>query len=825
MKLLKKTIFILGFLFFATNAFGQQLPQNVTYTIDNFSKLLTGHSSPYLTEKGSANEAFNVRANEQYGALAKRDALNLYADTGHSLPVTGLHRFYKSDGTKYTIATGSTFIDYVSDAGAITNIGQGKTSGKRWTFVTYKDTVIGFNGYDNAFKWDGATTTTADTDGARTAGDVITDLGAPFAELNTGANLDASSWYQYKVAFYDGTTYKYSTARSNPILTGATVRDIRLTDIPLGPAGTTYRYIYRTVGNASRAAVLADTSYYKVVSINDNSTTTYNDTMDDATLLGDATPKWSTVSAGENVTPPKATLSFIHKERIFAGNDPSGSAYGKSTLYFCELLNPNYWRTSTNYFYIRPDDGDEITFITSILSTLTIGKTNTISKIYTENASTSLWQLSQPFSFIGCVAPYSAQSTPMGIFYLGRYGIYKFDGQNSQLISDVVTDDIKDISQANLGNVASTYYKNEYRMAYTAQSTGAGANDRTLIYDVIRDSYTKDTEKTNCWAIFNSADDFGGLYSGSSANDSKIFAHSSQPNNFIIRYKSEVDAGTTDSVVSGGTETAPTMTLGWDKTWTTVTGTWATQGSRTWLVDDTTGYWWSAVSYVGANAYEKLYWNSVLPANTTATVAIRSASTAAGVLTAAWSSEFSDPSGSDISGETANNYVQLRVKLTTTDYTVVPYLHVLDNFMLKMVYSKTGTTGETSVLSFWKSGWMDLGSESYSNYPKIIKEVVVYYEGTDGTLTFDIVNLKGDVTGTFSIDLSKNPGDTNDYFGQGNSKVFRWLAQMPPDQTNYLYGDKFTFAITETGTTTWKIQRISVIYDISPYRTYTNYTP
>src|SRR3990167_7368747 len=120
------------------------------------------------------------------------------------------------------------------------------------------------NGFEQPIKYDAKTDVTDNTDGHRTASDAVAELGAPFAELNTGSNLDASSWYQYKVAFYDDTTYSYSDARSNPILTGSSVRDISLTDIPLGPTGTTERYIYRTEGNASRAAVVADTDFFRV---------------------------------------------------------------------------------------------------------------------------------------------------------------------------------------------------------------------------------------------------------------------------------------------------------------------------------------------------------------------------------------------------------------------------------------------------------------------------------------------------------------------------------------------------------------------------------
>lgn len=802
----------------------QGLPQDVFYSIDDFSKVLVSHKNPYNTAGGEATDAQNVRVNEQFGSLAKRSVLNTLGTCSHTAYVTGLHRYYKSDSTKYTVTTADQYVDYISDQGVCTNLLTGESTGKRWTFVTYKNNEIGTNGNDLPIKWDGKLTVTADTAGARTAGDLVSQLGAPYATISAGAGLTASRWYQYKIAYYDGTTYKYSTARSNPLLLGTVNKQITLTDIPLGPAGVTSRIIYRTAGDTTRANVVADNTFYQVATISDDSTSTYVDSIADATIAADAAPTWATVSAGENVSPPHGRYAFIQKERLWLGNDPSGTSYGKSTVYYSEVGNPNYFRQSINYYLIRPDDGDEIQGVTSFLSTLTILKTNSISKIYTDSATTSQWQISQPFSFIGCYAPYSIVSTPVGIIYVGRYGIYKFDGQDSTLISDVVTKDVKDINSTNYNNMAAVFYNNEYRLAYASQSTGAGNNDRVLIFDLIRNAYVKDTESVNVWAVFGSADDFGALYSGSSSTDGKMLAHTTQPSNLVYRYQSQLTAGTYDSVYISGTEDDPVLSLGWDKTWTTVTGAWNAQGSKTWTVSQSPGYWYSPIVQINASALSKLYWNQVVGSAGGASIAIKTGASSGAVNAAVWSSEFTNPSGSDISSLTGNTYIQFRVKLTTSDFTYTPYLFIQDDFMIKLVYSQTGTAAETAILSLFKSGWLDLIPSSqmgmYTNYPKLIKEIDVYYEGTAGTVNLQLNNLKGDVAGNFDIDLSKNRLATKDYYGDNTSKVFRWLPTQLVGQTNYLYGDRFKMIVTENGVTGWKIQRIVFRYDVEGYVPY-----
>lgn len=812
------------------SAFSQQagggLPTNQFYVIDDFSKLLLSHQNPYTIGNQGAIDAENVRANEQAGSLAKRPPLNLVGTCNHSSPVTGLYRYYKSDGTKYTLNTSSTFLDYISDAGSCTNLEALLTTGKRSTFITYKDWVIVTNGYDQPIKWDGKLTVTSNTTGARTAGDLATQLGAPFAELLTGTGLTASKWYQYKIAYYNGTTYSYSDARTNPLLTGSSVHSIKLTDIPLGPSGTTHRYLYRTLNQNSRAAVIADTAFYLVDDIADNITTTFSDNVADSTISADNPPTWSTVtSSGSNVTTPHGLFLFINKDYIWLANDPSGVSYGQSTAYFSQVLNPDYW-PATNFFLVRPDDGDSITGITSFLSQLTIFKTNSIQKIYTDQSSPTSWQLSQPFSFIGAAAPYSIVVTPLGIFYLGRFGLYKFDGQSSSLISDVVTKDIRDINATNYNNVASVYYNNEYRMAYEASSTGAAANDRVLLFDIVRNSYTKDTENINAWALYSSADDFGALYSGSSQSDGDILAHSTQPTALTYRYQTDLDAGTYSGTISTNSTGSPNdlqLSLG-QTTWAATSGAWSAQGSQTWQVSASPGTWISGISQINANALSKLYWNQVLGTNGTATIAIRTADTAGNIPAASWSSEFSNPSGSDVSAVSANKFIQIRVTLGTSDFSTTPYLYIQDNFMIKLVYSQAGTSAETSIPSVWNTGWLDLVPSAYSaylsNYPKTVKEIDIYYDvptGATGTMSFFLQNLKGTNNQTFSIDLSQPPLGSGNIFGYGTSHVYRWLL---PGNGITIVADKLIMQMSESSLTQWKIQRIVFLYDVNAYVPY-----
>lgn len=795
------------------------------YVVEDFSKLMQSQTSPYNNPPGIAADVLNVRSNDEIGSISKRPPLVSYGSC-YNAPVKSLHRYYKSDATKYLVETVDTSIYLGSETGAAcTQLGQGFTLGKHWDWVTYKDLAIGTNGTDYPVKWDGKTQTTANTDGSRTAGNMVADLGAPFAEQNTGSDLDASSWYQYKIAYSDGTNYYYANARSNPILTGSTVRNITLTSLPPCPVdwSACTRYLYRTVGNASRTAVLADTAYYLAQTEASVYAVSTNDTATDAIILADRSPKWSTVSAGINLTPPNSKHLLIDKERLWMANNPL-TTQGGSEAYFSYLLDPDKFNTTNDLFVVRPDDGDEITMLEMFLGTLTVGKNNTISKIYTSDTNTDNWYVSNPISYIGSAAPYAVESTPSGILYLSPYGVYSFDGSTSKLFSDPVTQDIRLISSSAIADATSTYYNNEYNLAYTDSSTGENINNRVLVYDFIRQSWTKDIKYVDSWSIFDSGTDFSTLYSGSSKSDGKVSANSSSENQFITRYKSELDGGTFNQTDSNGIESNPTLTI---SSGVTIDASIYSSVSinafspATAIIDriTTVGTWESAPLDLNVSKFNKLYWNASLGTSGAVSFYIRSAATSAGLSGASYSSALTNPSGSDISTLSANRWVQIKSSLTTSDINQTPSLDIVDNYMIKLTYSKVGSVDEDSVYALWKSGWFDMG-EGVSQFPKIIKEVDVYYAGTSGTLNVKFENLKGDITANFNIDLAHGRDPVNGYFGTGEDKVFRYNMPVVPGNANFLVGDKFRLTFSEDSSSTWKIQRVAIRWSPQAYVPY-----
>jgi len=794
------------------------------YAIQDFSKGMANHFSPYVIQSNQASDLLNVRFNNQYGSLSKRPAMIQHGTLG--APGKSIHRFYKSDATQQTLATASTYLYLVSDSGDTSVLKDNLTEGKRHDIVTYKDKAIGTNGYDNNWKYDGHTATgVADAD--RTENNLVADLGAPFATLDAGDGLNTGAWYQYRMAFYDGALYSYSTARSNPILTDSddtTALGIELTDVPIGPDGTTTRYVYRTLGGASRAVVLADTSFYLIATVSDNSTLTVSDDMGDDTADNDASPTWTTVSAGTNVTPPTGKYNIIQSSRLFI----SGNTTNQSDLYWSDEFNPDYFDPE-DYEPCRPDDGDVVTGLEPVLGILCVFKTNSIQKFYTEETDLARWYFSEPFSYVGCPAPATISLTPLGVFYLSRKnGIYRFNAQTSILMSDAVTPTIRDISQTYIDNAFGYYFNNEYSLCYTSEDSGDTHNNRVLIYDIIREGYTHDEKKINTMHGFSSGTDLGIIWSLGSDDDGTIYRHELGETLLNKNKKIEFDNGTYDDVNSFGTEGAPVLELSWDCT----INTWLTElqtkdASISTLDDiltylpnaiidrpDTSGTWTSPVYQINATSLSTIKWNENLNSVGDITAQIRTGATVVALEAASWGTAYSDPNGSDLSAETAAKFIQVRFNLSTTDITVTPQLFVAQGYLFRVGYSLEGQTKEAAYYSYWKSGWTNFNVEGLKTQ---INRIKIFYTGDEGILTFRYTNEESDVTNSFDIDLSVNPDDsqTDEYRGRGTNKYFTYSTPRTYGEEIIPIGRYWFFEIEENSNNEpFKIQKLEFMFEV-----------
>lgn len=720
----------------------------------------------------------NVRFDTEFHSLSKRDPTVVACTADADGPITGLHRFYKKDGTKVTIVNYSNKIVTCNDStGLPTTILTVSTADNRWQWATWHDLAIGTDGTNQPVKYDGTSAS-------------ATYLGSLLAlDAESGSGPDGT--YTYKVtcttASYDlslDTTSNSVTVSDN---------DIDLSMIPICP--TTYlgetvtgRKIYRTEDGGSTYKLLSNGT------ISDNTTTTLTDSDADGAL-------GATLSPDDTDKPPTGKLIVIHKNRMWIANNSNNP----SRLYYSEDGMHDYF-IADSYFDIRPNDGDEITFIKNLLGLLTVSKNNTIQKVITSGDDPDAdWAITDPFSFVGCQSPYSAVNSDAGIIYLGNNGIYIFTGQYSDLISNDITPEIRDILPSNYPNVWGAFYKNSYYLTYTSNKTGSSVNNRILIADMIDKSYSIDIFSANVLTVFSSGSDVEALYSGAS-DSGKIYAHTETTKEIIHKRHSDF-TGTFDDMryipeYVGGDPEDPVFELAWTCTVDSVTDpdwTGTVDSVTTSIVDrpDKDGSYTSPYLTVNASSLDKIYWNETIPSGGgDVTFDIRTGSSTTDTAAASWTTGYTDSAGSDISGVTGNTIMQYRVNMTTDTIIQTPTLYLDSNYVIRVTYNLAGNTDETSIPLQYRTGWLDFG---YPGYVKELRKIYVYYEwpeDTSGTLTLTFTSIKGE-TDTFSIDLLEHPSYYIDYFPEGN-----------------LIGEFIRMEIEETSINPLKIKKIMIVYDV-----------
>ena len=365
-------------------------------------------------------------------------------------------------GTAWALTGASTFSTIASAQSVF-------TAGVRVGTAQYENHIFVGNGGVTPYKWNGV---------------AWTRHGVPQA---TGAVTVASQavgvltgQYNYKIAYLNSQSVlgDVGTATVTFNAAGAT---LRLTGIPTAPQshGVSARRIYRTEAGG--------TTYKQLTTINDNTTTTYDDNTADASL-GATAP----TDQGE---PPKYSVIAQHQNRLFC-NDAANPNY----IWYSEALEPYTFKT-TNFLPIGDASFDLIKGIDVYDNSVVVRCERASYMIYMPSTDPSDWRT------IKIRSPYGSRS-PFGSFPYNNKLMYpamesgKFVGfaaiggstidpdstsldfsrAGSDLKSNRIEPDMFEVQEAYVGNISAQVFKNK---AYIAVTSGDGTttNNRIWVYD------------------------------------------------------------------------------------------------------------------------------------------------------------------------------------------------------------------------------------------------------------------------------------------------------------------------------------------------------
>jgi len=315
------------------------------------------------------------------------------------------------------------------------------------------------------------------------------------ASYVTGAAGNPNGAYTYKTVFINS-----QSVRSNPSTACATIvvasTKVEITSIPVAPQswGVSTRELYRTVTSGS--------TWLRLTTLSDNTTTTYSDNTADASLGAEA--------PSEKGVPPKYSTIIYFNNRLFM-NDTENPSF----VWYSDLNEP-YTVASTNFQIVGDTASDLFVGFGVQDQSLVLFCQRSTYIWYQPDTTPGNWKL------IKAKSPYTTKS-PHGVFnYKNKVafpamqnskfvGVAALAGESiqstqsltqnitagSDLISDRIEPDMFDVVEAYVGNISSVVYKNKAYISLTKDS-GSTTNNYVYVMDFSISNLNKN--QSEAWA-------------------------------------------------------------------------------------------------------------------------------------------------------------------------------------------------------------------------------------------------------------------------------------------------------------------------------------
>lgn len=301
--------------------------------------------------------------------------------------------------------------------------------------------------------------------GAMTLWGIVAPSSAPsVAETDDGAGNLADGVYQYKVTYLNSTTghrsNAYATAASVTISSGPS--NVNLTSIPVSSDGQVDdREIWRTVVGGS--------SFFYLAAIGDNSTTTYKDTIVDASLGSTELPDDNLIPYSwfdDCVGPYNASMFWITR-------DQSGQ---RGRVYYSPIGRPE----SVDGFIEVTSDDDALQKLVRWGRSIGVMSKTRLYQIIGTNPYEAVEVAGVP----GTDKPITVKETPHGLLYEADDGVRKLVGSVAELVS---TDDVGRLFRGEspggaltaFSGVVATYSRDEYILSDLSQTIALNLKSNT----------------------------------------------------------------------------------------------------------------------------------------------------------------------------------------------------------------------------------------------------------------------------------------------------------------------------------------------------------
>lgn len=452
------------------------------------------------------NVVFTNRAVEVRGGSTK---LNTAA--AGSFPCDGLYTRRGDDGSETMVAffgglmrtwTGTTFTT-ISSAQSVF------TQGIRVAAAQYQNFMFFGNGGAIPHKYDGTYFTRH--------GVYPLSNTASFVTVGTAGSLTSQSW-SYKFTAVNSFVVESDVSSAMSVAVSALGR-VHISSIPVSPQshGVSARRIYRTQSG---------TTYFLLATINDNTTTTYED--DGSVVLGAAAPT-------DNGVPPNFSVCVYHQDRLFV-NDPANPNY----VWYSDLGEPFTFQ-SDSFFKVGDASSDLVKGFEVYDNSVVVLCENSKVLNYMASTDPADWSQIRIRSAYGSKSPFGTFKFNNRVFipvmqntkFVGFAALagdaldpsatlLTISSAGSDLLSDKIEPNIFDVQETYVPNISSMSFKNQGYISVTSAS-GNTQNNRVFFFDYSLSNVSR--SQSFSWSLFSgiNAAQFtiydGKLYFGSSLAD------------------------------------------------------------------------------------------------------------------------------------------------------------------------------------------------------------------------------------------------------------------------------------------------------------------
>jgi hypothetical protein len=345
------------------------------------------------------------------------------------------------------------------------------TAGIRVAGAEYENHIFFGNGGVIPYKYNGTDWT---RHGVYPATTTMTAATAPTGTGLTGA-------YSYKMTFVNSQSAESDVNPVSNTLTAAN-ENIRLTSIPVAPQshGVSSRRLYRTAAGGS--------TYKRLATIADNTTTTYDDAIADASLGANAPT--------DNGVPTKYSAIIYHQDRLFF-NDPSEPNMVKWT----NLGEPYTHAVASNFKPVGDATADIVRGFAVDNNNLIVFCDRTITIAFMDSTAPADWKWVVSRSAYGSKSTFGSfrynDKTGFPAMQANKFvGIAALSGDmvepsvtsletatvGSLMKSERIETDMFSVQESYVGNISSITFKNKAYISVT-YSSGQTTNNRVYCLD------------------------------------------------------------------------------------------------------------------------------------------------------------------------------------------------------------------------------------------------------------------------------------------------------------------------------------------------------